>query len=164
VTQRPPKDVGASVRARLQRLARERREDVQLILARYANERLLFRLATSAYAERFVLKGATLFTLWTGTPHRVTRDIDLLGFGAPDEAALRQVLSEVLSLDVPDDGVRFDVASLVVGRIREEQQYGGLRAEFIARIATARVRLQVDVGFGDAITPEASVVELPPAA
>jgi predicted nucleotidyltransferase component of viral defense system len=149
------------VRARLQRLARARREDFQLILTRYANERLLFRLSASPHADRFVLKGATLFTLWTGVAHRTTRDVDLLGFGDPDEAQMRQVLADVLSLDVPDDGVCFDVDSLLVRLIREERQYGGIRAEFIARIATARVRLQVDVGFGDAITPEPSIVDFP---
>jgi len=68
----------------------------------------------------------------------------------------------VLALDVADDGVRFDLGSLAVGLIREEQEYGGVRVELVARITNAQVRLQVDVGFGDAITPEASVVEFPP--
>jgi predicted nucleotidyltransferase component of viral defense system len=96
----PPRDVGASVRARLLRLARERGEDFQLVLTRYANERLLFRLATSRHGERFVLKGAALFTLWTGKPHRATRDLDLLGFGDPGEGHVRQVFAEVLALAV----------------------------------------------------------------
>ena len=77
----PIKDIGASVRARLLGLARERGEDFQLVLTRYANERLLYRLASSSHEGRFVLKGASLFTLWTGKPHRATRDLDLLGFG-----------------------------------------------------------------------------------
>ena len=159
---KPPKDIGASVRARLLRLARERGEDVQLLLTRYANERLLFRLASSRHAQRFVLKGATLFTLWTGRPHRATRDVDLLGFGESGVAPMRDVFAEVLALDVADDGVRFDERTRAVGLIREEQVYGGVRVEFIARITNAQVRLQVDVGFGDAITPEASVVDFPP--
>jgi predicted nucleotidyltransferase component of viral defense system len=162
VTKTPPIDIGASVRARLSRLARERGEDFQLVLTRYANERLLFRLASSKHADRFVLKGATLFTLWTGKPHRATRDLDLLGFGEPGVGHVREVFVEVLALDVVDDGVRFDLGSLAVGLIREEQEYGGVRVELIARITNAQVRLQVDVGFGDAITPEASVVEFPP--
>ncbi|MEW5741837.1 MAG: nucleotidyl transferase AbiEii/AbiGii toxin family protein [Myxococcota bacterium] len=156
------KDTGASVRARLARLARERGEDFQLVLTRYANERLLFRLASSRHGQRFVLKGAALFTLWTGKPHRATRDLDLLGFGDPGVDHVREVFAEVLALDVADDGVRFDLESLAVGLIREEQEYGGVRVEFIARVANAQVRLQVDVGFGDAITAEASVVEFPP--
>ena len=157
----PVKDVGASVRARLLRLARELGEDFQLVLTRYANERLLFRLASSAHAQRFVLKGASLFTLWTGKPHRATRDLDLLGFGDPGEEHVRHVFAEVLALDVPDDGVRFDLDTLAVGLIREEQEYGGVRVELVARVTNAQVRLQVDVGFGDAITPEATVVDFP---
>jgi predicted nucleotidyltransferase component of viral defense system len=162
MTKTPPKDVGASVRARLLRLARERSEDFQLVLIRYANERLLFRLASSRYGQRFVLKGAALFTLWTGKPHRATRDLDLLGIGDSGVDHVREVFAEVLSLDVPDDGVRFDRDTLLVGLIREEQEYGGVRVELVAHVTNARVRLQVDVGFGDAITPEASVVEFPP--
>jgi predicted nucleotidyltransferase component of viral defense system len=162
VTKTPPKDIGASVRARLLRLARARGEDFQLVLTRYANERLLFRLASSRHGQRFVLKGAALFTLWTGKPHRATRDLDLLAFTDPGLDHVREVFAEVLALDVPDDGVHFDVDTLAVGLIREEQDYGGVRAEFVARVTNARVQLQVDIGFGDAITPEASIVEFPP--
>lgn len=161
MTRTPPRDLGASVRARLLRLARGQGEDFQLVLTRYANERLLFRLAASKHGQRFVLKGAALFTLWTGRPHRATRDLDLLGFGDLDVDHVREVFAEVLSLDVADDGVRFDPGLLTVGLIREEQEYGGVRVELVARVTNARVRLQVDVGFGDAITPEASFVEFP---
>jgi predicted nucleotidyltransferase component of viral defense system len=161
VTKKPPSNVGASVRARLQRLSRERHEDFQVLLTRYANERFLFRLAASRHNAGFVLKGAALFTLWCGSPHRATRDIDLLGFGAPDETHIREVLAEVLALDVEDDGMRFDVPTLSIHRIREEQQYGGIRAEFVARVASARMRLQVDIGFGDVITPDPSIVAFP---
>lgn len=157
----PAKDISASVRARLLHLARERGEDFQLVLTRYVNERLLFRLASSRFAGQFVLKGAALFALWTSSPHRATRDIDLLGFGDPDEARMRQVFTEILALDVPDDGVRFDPVSLAVGPIRDDQDYGGVRVEFVARITTPQARVQVDVGFGDAITPHARMVEFP---
>jgi predicted nucleotidyltransferase component of viral defense system len=149
------------VRARLLRIAHERGEDFQLLLTRYANERLLFRLASSAHSSRFVLKGAALFTVWTGKPHRATRDVDLLGFGEPGVGPIRETFAEVLKLDVADDGVQFDLDSLQVELIREEQEYGGVRVEVIARVTAAQVRLQVDVGFGDAITPEAKVVDFP---
>jgi predicted nucleotidyltransferase component of viral defense system len=161
VTRRPLKDVGTSVRARLLRLAKDRGDDFQLVLTRYANERLLFRLASSNHASGFILKGAALFTVWTGKPHRATRDLDFLGFGDPGVARVREIFTDLLSLEVADDGVRFDLGSLTVGLIREDQEYGGVRAEFIARVTNAQVRLQVDVGFGDAITPEATVVEFP---
>ena len=157
----PVRNVGASVRARLLHLAKERGEDFQLVLLRYLNERLLFRLAASTHGPRFVLKGAALFTLWTGKPHRATRDLDLLGFGDPGEAHLREVFVEVLATAAQDDGVTFDLASLKVGPIREGQEYGGVRVEVIARVTSAQVPLQIDIGFGDAITPEAVVVEFP---
>jgi predicted nucleotidyltransferase component of viral defense system len=157
-----PKDIGVSVRDRLLRLARQRGEGFQLLLTRYANERLLFRLASSKHGPRFVLKGATLFTLWTGKPHRATRDVDLLGLGVLGEEHVREILIEVLTLDVADDGVKFDMSSLDVGPIRKDQEHGGVRATVVARVTSAQVRLQVDVGFGDAITPEAAVIELPP--
>jgi predicted nucleotidyltransferase component of viral defense system len=159
---KPPTDVGASVRARLLALAREQGEDFQSLLTRYANERLLFRLSASGHAQQFVLKGAALFTLWTGKPHRATRDLDLLGFGAPGVAHVREVFSKVLAHDVVDDGVQFDLATLAVDLIRDDQEYGGVRVEVVARVTNARVRIQVDVGFGDAVTPEALVVEIPP--
>ncbi len=75
---------------------------------------------------------------------------------------MREVFSELLALDVVEDGVRFDMDSLSVGLIREEQEYGRVRVELVARVTSARVRLQVDVGFGDAITPDGGVVEFPP--
>lgn len=95
---KPPKDVGASVRARLLHLAREHGDDFQLLLTRYANERLLYRLAQSRYQGSFILKGATLFTLWTGHPHRATRDVDLLGVGDPSEDRIRDMFGEVIAL------------------------------------------------------------------
>jgi predicted nucleotidyltransferase component of viral defense system len=155
------KDIGESVRARLHRLADERSEDFQLLLVRYANERLLYRLANSPHSSHFVLKGAALFTVWTGEPHRATRDVDLLGFGEPTEQNIRSVFAEVLSLDVQDDGIRFDGSSMMVEKIREEQEYGGVRVLVVARITNAKIRLQVDVGFGDVITPAAVTVDFP---
>lgn len=157
-----PRDVGSSVRARLLRLARVRGEDFQLVLTRYANERLLYRLASSPHVSRFVLKGAALFTVWTGKPHRATRDLDLLGFGDPDEARIRSVFAELLGLVVVDDGVIFDADTLRVGPIREDQEYGGVRVEIVARVTRAQIRLQIDIGFGDAITPKAGSLEFPP--
>jgi predicted nucleotidyltransferase component of viral defense system len=128
---------------------------------RYANERLLYRLSGSGHGTQFALKGATLFTLWTGQPHRSTRDIDLLGSGEASEERLREIFSEVLALDVGDDGVVFDAGSLEVGPIREDQEYGGIRVTLVAHVEAATAHLQIDVGFGDAITPPATVLELP---
>ncbi len=158
---RPPKNIAESVRARLAQRARDRGEDFQLVLTRYANERLLYRLATSSHADRFILKGAALFTIWVGHPHRPTRDLDLLGFGDAGEGHLREVFVDLLGRVMPDDGVVFDVEGLHVGPIRDDQEYGGVRVTTTATIAAARVRIQVDIGFGDAVTPSAELVDFP---
>ena len=155
------RNVGASVVARLRGIARERKEDFQFVLLRHANERLLYRLAMSSHRPRFVLKGATLFALWSGHPHRATRDIDLLGYGDPLPESVAAVFREVLAVRVVDDGVRFDASSLTAGPIRDGQAYGGVRVKLSAHIDNAKVRLQVDVGFGDTITPAARQAEMP---
>ncbi|MGC3999579.1 MAG: nucleotidyl transferase AbiEii/AbiGii toxin family protein [Anaeromyxobacter sp.] len=155
-------NVGARARVQLLRLAKERGEDFQLVLLRYAHERLMYRLAASRHAAAFVLKGAALFTVWTGHPHRATRDLDLLGFGDPSQERLRATFVEVAHLPVPDDGVEFDGAGIEVGPIREGEEYGGVRVHLVARIVTAVIRLQIDVGFGDAITPAAVELDFPP--
>jgi predicted nucleotidyltransferase component of viral defense system len=158
---KPTKDIATTVRARLLELSKERKEDHQLLLVRYANERLLHRLSVSQHAGQFVLKGAALFTLWTGRAHRATRDLDLLGFGDPDEERIRVIFVEILRVSDDNDAVVFDTTSLSVETIREGQEYGGVRVELEARIAKAKLRLQIDVGFGDAITPNAELVEFP---
>lgn len=161
MTKPPLKNVAASVRARLLDLARTRGEDFQLLLTRYANERFLYRLAASPHAVHFVLKGAALFALWTGKPHRATRDIDLLGLGTQGVGHVRDVFVDVLTLDVPADGVQFDLGTMTVGLIREDLARGGVRVELVARITNAQVRLQVDVGFGDAVTPAPMIADFP---
>lgn len=127
-----PKDVGASVRARLLQLAKKQGEDFQLVLTRYASERLLYRLAQSSHATSFVLKGAALFMLWTEKPHRATRDLDLLGYGDPSIDRIRAVVSDLISVKVDDDGLKFDPSTLEVDPIREDQEYGGIRAVVVA--------------------------------
>jgi predicted nucleotidyltransferase component of viral defense system len=158
---KPLKNIGTSVRTKLLQLAKQRGDDFQLVLLRYVNERLLYRLATSQHANRFVLKGAALFTVWTGKPHRATRDLDLLGFGDSSEANLRDVFIDIATMKTEDDGTVFDASSLDVGPIRENQEYGGVRVTLAAHIAEAKVRVQIDVGFGDAITPEAIEIDFP---
>jgi hypothetical protein len=155
------KNVAASVRQRLLNLSRKTGEDFQLLLTRYAVERLLYRLAESEYAPRFVLKGAMLFALWTGATHRPTRDLDLLGFGGGSAGELANVFRTLCSAVVADDGLMFSADSVHVEPIREEQEYGGQRVTMVVRLGSARVELRVDVGFGDAITPGPEPVTYP---
>lgn len=155
-----PRNVGASIRQRLLNLAKARGQPLELLLTRYALERLLHRLSLSPHRERFVLKGALLLTTWFDEPHRATRDLDLLGFGDPSEDALLAVLREVMMIAV-DDGVSFDTAKLKIQPIREDLDYGGSRLSTTALLSGARIPIVVDVGFGDAIEPGAEDIELP---
>lgn len=156
-----PRDVAASVRQRLLNLARERREDFGLVLTRYALERLMYRLSRGAHCEQFVLKGAMLFALWGDEPHRPTRDLDLHGRGASDASRLEQLFREIIGVQVEDDGLEFAPETVRGERIREEEEYEGMRVRFEARLGSARIPVQVDVGFGDAITPAAEETDYP---
>lgn len=151
----PLKNIAASVRQRLLERSRQRGEDFQFILSRYASERLLYRLSVSPHREGFVLKGALLFLLWGGELHRPTRDLDLLGFGDSSVAALEKVFRELCATTVEDDGLVFVAESVVAGQIREDQEYGGVRVKLVAMLERAKIPMQVDIGFGDAITPAA---------
>jgi len=157
---KPVRNIGASVRARLLDLAKERNQPFDLLLTRYVLERLLYRLSTTPHRERFVLKGAMLMTTWFDDPHRPTRDLDLLGFGDPDPDAILDAFREICAVKA-DDAVTFDTEGLTVDRIREEQEYGGLRIKTTANVDGARVRVLVDIGFGDAIEPGLTEMELP---
>lgn len=150
----------ASIRARLLARAKDRGEDFSLVLNRYAIERFLYRLSISSVRDAFVLKGALLFDLWFDVPHRATRDADFLGFGAEDTDALRKSLREVCSIEA-DDGLEFDAGFISVESIREQANYGGLRARLVGRLGSARCTVQIDVGYGDAITPAAEEAVCP---
>ncbi|MES3003950.1 MAG: nucleotidyl transferase AbiEii/AbiGii toxin family protein [Pseudomonadota bacterium] len=152
MSQHKGKDLAASVRARLLNLAKVEQSDFNGVLVRYALERLLYRLSRSAHADRYLLKGAMLFTLWYDMPHRPTRDVDLLGFGPCDLESVRQTFREIASVAV-EDGIEFDPASVSAQDIRKEGGYGGARVFIAGELAGARLKTQVDVGFGDAVTP-----------
>ena len=155
-----PRNVVASIRARLLNLARERNQPFDLLLTRYVLERFLHRLSQSKHRDRFVLKGAILMTTWLDDPHRPTRDLDLLGFGDPDPEAMVAVFRELCAIK-EDDAVTFDAEGMTVDRIRDEQEYGGLRLRTMASVGGARVRVVVDIGFGDAVVPGVEDIELP---
>jgi predicted nucleotidyltransferase component of viral defense system len=149
------------VRQRLLNLAKERGEEFNVVLARYANERLLYRLSVSKYRSRFVLKGATLIQAWGVGRHRATRDLDLLGHGESDPAAVAAVVREICGTKVEDDGLVFAADSIQAARIREDQVYEGVRVRLTALLAGAAIPVQVDVGFGDAVTPQPRVLIVP---
>src|SRR5579871_1194369 len=147
----PLKNVGASVRARLTDKARTRGDDVQLFLLRFAIERLIYRLAQSKYRDDFILKGAMLFSLWAKVPYRGTGDLDLLGKGDPAPERIISIFRELCSLSVPDDGLAYDPESVTAEQTRPEDEYQGVRVELNATLAGARLRIQIDIGFGDVV-------------
>lgn len=149
MTKRNP---GASVRARLLNKARADGVDFQLLLTRYGSERLLYRLSVSRERDNFLLKGALLFDLWYDVPLRPTRDIDLLGFGLAEIPLLVAAFEGICAVEV-DDGMAFDAASIRADEIRKEANYAGIRLTLIGTIDGARCPVQIDVGYGDAVTP-----------
>lgn len=156
-----PTNLAASVRQRLLNLSASRGEDPNLTLTRYTVERLLYRLARSEYAGQFILKGAMLFALWMESEYRPTRDLDLLGFGDASNERLTEIFQRLCEVDVEPDGLTFDARSVRVAEIREGQAYLGRRIKLIGLLGAARIPVQIDVGFGDAVTPEAKEVDYP---
>jgi hypothetical protein len=154
------RNVAASVRARLKQHADAAREDFNLTLTRYGLERLLYRLSVSTHEPNFLLKGALLFSLWYDHPHRPTRDADLLSFGPSDIGSLVANFRQICGIEF-DDGLAFDATAIKGSEIRKSTGYGGVRVDIPARLDGARIALQVDVGFGDAVTPAPEVVRYP---
>ena len=154
------RNIAASVRARLLNRARETRQDFSLVLTHYAIERLLYRLSVSHHAEQFLLKGALLFNLWFDIPHRPTRDADFLGFGSAELPHIESVFQEICAIEA-NDGVSFQADTVNTAEIRKEANYAGVRVMLIGMIDGARCKLQIDIGFGDAVTPAPESVEYP---
>jgi predicted nucleotidyltransferase component of viral defense system len=157
-----PKNLSASVKARLQNKARETGRIFQELLQRYAMERFLYRLSQSDHADQFVLKGALLFSVWqTEYERRTTLDIDLLGFTENSLVNLEHIARDVCETLVEDDGVRFDAENIRAERIKEDADYEGVRIRTFAYLEKSRIPLQIDIGFGDALIPDAIPAMLP---
>lgn len=158
---REPRNVAASVHARLLRLAHDRGEELQRLLVLFALERFLFRLGRSGYAKRFVLKGAMLFQVWEGRLPRTTRDLDLLGIGESSEEPILTTIREIWRIEHVKDGLELDDGSLTAEVIREHSVHAGLRIKCRVRLGNAVVPLQIDVGSGDAVHPSAQLIDYP---
>lgn len=154
------KNIGASVRARLLRVSKEKSQNFELVLTRYVIERLLYRLTQSRHADRFVLKGAMLLMTWFDEPFRATRDLDLLSYGDPTPEVVLDIFKEIMSAE-ERDGIHFDVSVARISRIREDNEYGGLRIQTKATVGGAHIAVNVDIGFGDATEPEAEWLDYP---
>jgi len=161
VTAQKPKDLSASVRQRLLNYAQKANVDFQVVLAQFGFERLLYRLSKSKHAGQFTVKGAMMFLVWAGEQYRPTIDLDLTALREHSGNELKTIFQDIRSLAVEDDGLVFLSTPVRVESIRADAEYGGLRVTLEARLGQARISLQVDIGFGDAITPKAKIEEFP---
>ena len=155
------RDLGASVRQRLLDRSRAQNRPFQELLQYYAMERFLYRLANSAHADRFILKGALLLTAWQAPLSRPTMDIDLAGRANNQLDHVEKAITEVCETSVQPDGIEFNRDSIEVSRIKEDADYEGVRVQFHATLARARIPMQLDIGFGDVITPGPTQIEYP---
>jgi predicted nucleotidyltransferase component of viral defense system len=156
------KNIGASIRARLLKEAKRLENDFNLILERYALERVLYRLGCSEYRSRFILKGGMLLSIWSVDPYRPTRDADLLAHGSSEPITLAEIFREICQLDIEqNDGLTFDLSGVIHSKIKEDQEYEGIRLKFRAFLDGIEISLQFDIGFGDYVTPEPEEMEYP---
>jgi len=155
------RELGASVRERLLNQARAQTRPFQELLQYYAMERFLYRLSRSRHAEQFVLKGALLLIAWRAPLSRSTMDIDLLGRTSNELEHIRALITHVCEAESEPDGIEFDSKSVKAARIKEDADYEGVRVRFHATLARARISMQIDIGFGDVVTPAAVEIEYP---
>jgi hypothetical protein len=155
------KNLPASVQARLQNQARETKRPFQELLQYYAMERFLYRLSKSPHRARFILKGALMLHVWDAPLARATKDVDLLGRLDNSLENLARVIREVCTTDVEPDGMRFDPDTVKTERIKEDADYEGVRVRFVGLLGKARAAMQIDIGFGDVVTPGASTITYP---
>ncbi len=155
------KNYSASVRMKLLNLSKEKKVELIGLLIRYATDRLLYRLSKSEFHSKFVLKGSLLFSVWNDELHRPTKDADLLGFGSNDAKGIFNDFKKICEMEIPEDGLDFDISTLRIEEIREDEEYDGKRVKVVAKLDSAKIPIQIDIGYGDVITPDASEVQLP---
>lgn len=155
------KNVAASVRQRLLNLAKETNRPFDELLQYYAMERFLYRLSRSEHRDKFVLKGALMFVVWEGPRSRATRDIDLAGKTKNSIENLVAIVKDVCGVDAEPDGMEFRPSNVAGDRIKEDADYEGVRVRFIGHLGQARAAMQIDIGFGDMITPEPVAISYP---
>ena len=155
------KNLPASVRQRLANKAQETGRPFQEVLQYFAMERFLYRLSRSPHADKFVLKGALMFTAWGGLSSRPTKDIDLLARMDNTVETVETVMREVCGQEVEADGLVFDTESVAGEAIKEDADYPGVRVTFLVTLLNGRLSMQIDMGFGDVVTPSAAMTGYP---
>lgn len=156
------RNYGKSVRARLLNLMNDTGYKYMYLLARYFNERLLYRVSVSQYKDKFLLKGGSLLYAMNGLEARPTVDVDFLANKiSRDRDYLSSVFNEILSIECNEDGVKFDVCSIKPEPITVENKYPGTRFYFTAHMDTITYNMSADIGFGDVVTPCPTTIDFP---
>ena len=155
------KNIAASVHQRLLNKARESSRPFNELLQHFAIERFIYWLSKSPHADRFILKGALMFSAWTGSMSRPTMDIDLLGNIENSIDLIVAVIKDVCETEVEKDGIVFHKDTVTATRITEDADYKGVRVLFHGHLSSIRLFLQIDIGFGDVIIPKPGRVKYP---
>lgn len=147
------KNTAASVHRRLLNKAKEASRPFNELLQYFAIERFIYRLSKSPHADRLILKGALMFSTWSGALSRPTMDIDLLARIENSLELVVAIMKEACDADVEADGMSFNADTVTATRITEGADYVGVRVRVRGGLGNARVHLQIDIGFGDVIVP-----------
>jgi predicted nucleotidyltransferase component of viral defense system len=155
------KDIAASIRTRLKHEAENQRKSFAELLQYYGMERFLYRLSKSQYVDKFVLKGGLLIYGWNIPLRRPTRDIDFRGYLDNSEYTIRRAINDIIDEPVPEDGILFDVKTIQVEQTQIDADYEGIRVKFTGYLGKARIPMQVDIGFSDALASRVERVHYP---
>jgi hypothetical protein len=154
-------NVSASVRQRLLNRSKADNRSFNELLQYYAMERFLYRLSMSDYAQHYILKGALMLRAWKSPEFRPTMDIDMLGKTRNEKENITAHIRDILAVEIEPDGLTFDSDSIQTERITEDGDYEGIRVRFRGTLGTARINMQIDIGFGDIVYPGPEKAELP---
>lgn len=157
----PSKNLAVSVHQKLLNKSRDENRVFNELLQYYAMERFLYRLGESAFTNQFVLKGAFVFRVMEMPPSRPTRDLDFLGFTENSVENIIAIVKDICDVPVPDDGLVFDPSSVIGKRINERAEYSGVQVTFLGFLGSARINMQLDIGFADVISPAPSKIDIP---
>ena len=156
------KNYGKSVKTRLLNLMNETGYKYMYLLARYFNERLLYRVSVSQYKDKFLLKGGSLLYAMNGLEARPTVDVDFMADRiSRDRDFLARVFQEILGIVCHEDGVSFDAGSIKIEPITVEKKYFGTRFYFTVHMDTIAYNMSVDIGFGDVVIPHPTTIDFP---
>lgn len=156
------KNYGRSVRSKLLNVMNSSGHSYQLLLTRYMQERLLYRLSKSNFKDHFVLKGGALIYAYSGLKARPTLDIDFMAERiSNDKDYINKVFIEISQIPCKEDGVTFDADSIETQNITEFKEYHGVRVTIMAHLDTAVQQLSIDVGFGDVMIPRPKDLDFP---